>query len=158
MGSYLEQTLEIEANVYALLSLFPTGVLKAIEARTELNAETLRDVATDLYDTPVDEAMVRERLLIHGVLMPPVQQEAEERLRQEFHDLFVGRPSWSVLGAPAMKDRCASGLPGRPAVLTQRHIEEIREALRKSGILPPEDRFDWSGGGGFGIARVNETF
>jgi hypothetical protein len=145
----LEQSLEIEANVYALMSLIPTSVITALSRHAEPNAERLRELVAALYGHPVDLALVRERLLIHKILTrDPLDSSA--LLEAEFESFLLDKPCWTYGGPQGLEPDDVEHPPPR---LSKAAIDTIRVELTTAGVIPSLDSFDWTGNGGMGIAR-----
>jgi hypothetical protein len=97
MSSSLETSLEVEANVYALMSLIPTSIITVTARHGALTPQALQDVASRLYGYPVELPLIQERLLIHGVLNHDPTQSAKP-LEDEFRKLILGPDCRSSIG------------------------------------------------------------
>lgn len=142
-----QSLLEVEANVYALMSLIPDRVIAEVQSATDLTVGTLQDVLRSLYGYSLDDNLVFERIMIYDALrMTAAVDRASLRIR---FDTFCARQhSWAASG-PRSPRQDESGRRKLPGDL----LDRIRDRLEAEEVIPPPGPLDDVAIGGLGLCR-----
>lgn len=91
---------EVEANIYALLSVIPTSLIEGLETQLDSTlVALLQQVASEVHGCAIPESLIRERLLIHDVLYASDRPNTLLRSQAEFRRLLDQEASWTCDGA-----------------------------------------------------------
>lgn len=125
---------ELEANIYALLSVVPGRAIDALQqvVGEAVGAETLQHAYRYLTGETLDLQLARERLLLHRAL----QGSATEA---EFgQDIYCARRSWTFHGAAASGGgRTAAVTETSAPSLTRDRFHDWLGLLLQTGTLNP---------------------
>ena len=124
---------ELEANIYALLSVIPTGAIEALEAVLEraASAAELGDALGRVTGHTLDPQLVKERLVLHHVL-------SGARSDREFYEtILLENTSWTLHGAAGMLKASEPRKPGG-GILSEKLYDEWRLRMREKDVLPVE--------------------
>ena len=124
---------ELEANIYALLSVVPGPAIDALHEvlRCEVSAEALKHALQWLGGEAFDLQLARERLLLHRVLHGGVSEAEFGR------DVLSARRSWTLHGAAAVDGACEARAPHRVQAISRGQFRAWLRILLDQGVLNP---------------------